>query len=77
MTLRHDEIIEHTRHELAAWLSADGNDVPQHRLEAEVDRMLPVALACLLSHAMTCSSLAETFFDPKFKDRGISQLWNW
>lgn len=71
------EVLRHVRAECAQWLSAPGNDVPQHELDRAVEELLPTALAGLLSNAMTCAALAEPYFDARFKDAAQKQLWNW
>jgi hypothetical protein len=77
MSISGDEVLAHVRGDIERWLSADGNDVPQHELAAAVERMLPMVLAWNLANAMTCACLAEPYYDPAFIDRAKSQLWNW
>jgi hypothetical protein len=71
------EILEHERRDLAKWLSADGNDVPQHELDDAVERLLPISLAGKLSNAMRCAQLAAPYFDERYAERAERQLWNW
>lgn len=72
-----EEIIAHAREDLRRWLLLPGNDVPEHEVEAAIDRMLVRELAAKLSSAMICAELAAPYYDERFKDRAERQLWNW
>lgn len=77
MGITAQEVIDHARGDLARWLSAEGNDVPQHELEAAIDRLLLIDLASRLANAATCAALADPYIDGPMADYARRQLWNW
>ena len=72
-----EEIVRHVREDCRRYVTANGNDVPEHQADAMADVLLVNALACHLSSAMTCAALASDYFDEKFRERAERQLWNW
>jgi len=68
-----DEVFNWARSGLIKWLESDGNDVPQHEVAAEADRMLARHLSGQLANAMTCMGLVESQLD----ERGQTQLYYW
>lgn len=67
------EIMEHKRQEIRRLYATD---MPEHELDELVERSLAHFIACDLSNAMACASIAERQW---FADRPevSRQIWNW